>query len=392
LPRWTGLITSLRGGAWVITDTDDAQGSRKGAYLVSCDGRDVQDLARQNLGGFRADWSIGAQQTQSAPWLLIDEGNPFIQRPKSCVLEHNGQRETVELDWQRIKRETLLPRLKSAVGAGAAGFGVRKIGGDFTSDGQIAGGYWIALQSLASEKGEEVAKAVEEQKAALREAPFVVLDLRGNGGGSAAVGRQIAVSLFGAAAVDARVGAESAADCAGPGGNWRASEGNIANLQYLLDSAAPHGGPEVRRILAEELRATRDARRHGKSFSAKLDCPITVPEAAPTLQPASLMKGRMILLTDNLCFSSCLLVTRDFRALGAYHVGQTTDAATRYMEVREQYLPSGLSLFSTLQSFDPTSPSHIGPFAPTLIYDGDIADTDALEAWVIGTAFAVSRN
>jgi hypothetical protein len=61
------------------------------------------------------------------------------------------------------------------------------------------------------------------------------------------------------------------------------------------------------------------------------------------------MKGRLILLTDNLCFSSCLVVTDDFRTLGAFHIGQTTDAATHFNEVREQYLPSGYSLFSTLQ-------------------------------------------
>ncbi|MGA8618132.1 MAG: hypothetical protein WB660_06370 [Candidatus Sulfotelmatobacter sp.] len=37
-------------------------------------------------------------------------------------------------------------------------------------------------------------KAVEDQKIALRDASFVVLDLRGNRGGSSEVGRQIAVS------------------------------------------------------------------------------------------------------------------------------------------------------------------------------------------------------
>ena len=103
----------------------------------------MQDLARKNLGGFRADWSVGAQQTQSAPWLLVDEGNPFITRPKACVFEHNSQRRTVTLDWTRVKRENLVPRLKKAVGAGASGYGVRRVGG----------GYWIALQDLSSGNG-----------------------------------------------------------------------------------------------------------------------------------------------------------------------------------------------------------------------------------------------
>ena len=77
-----------------------------------------------------------------------------------------------------------------------------------------------------------------------------------------------------------------------------------------------------------------------------------------------------------------LPVTDDFRSLGALHVGQPTDAATHFLEVREQYLPSGYSLFSTLESVDSTAPSQIGPFEPALTYDGDISDTAALEAWV----------
>ena len=98
------------------------------------------------------------------------------------------------------------------------------------------------------------------------------------------------------------------------------------------------------------------------------------------------MKGRLILLTDNLCFSSCLSVTEDFRALGAFHIGQTTDAATHFVDVREQYLPSGYSMFSTLQSVDPGSAVQEGPFEPALVYNGDIADTQAVEKWVVDIA------
>jgi hypothetical protein len=91
-------------------------------------------------------------------------------------------------------------------------------------------------------------------------------------------------------------------------------------------------------------------------------------------------------LTDNLCFSSCLAVTDDFRTLGAFHVGQTTDAATHFVDVREQYLPSGYSMFSTLESLAPDAPAQVGPYVPALTYNGDIADTAALEAWVIAKA------
>jgi hypothetical protein len=92
-----------------------------------------------------------------------------------------------------------------------------------------------------------------------------------------------------------------------------------------------------------------------------------------------------VLLTDNACFSSCLIVADNFRRLGALHVGQATDAATHYFEVREERLPSGLSYFSTLQAFSPLTQPQIGPFTPRITYDGDMADTAALEAWIART-------
>lgn len=382
LPRWPGFIVSKRGDAWIVTDAEMDQSALLGASLLSCDGQDVRELARKNLGGFRAVWSIGAQQIQNAPWLLVDEGNPFIARPKACAFEHNAQRQTVTLDWVRIKRENLLPRLKKAVGAGAAGFGVRKVGQ----------GYWIALQDLQTDKARAVVKAVEEQKAALREVPFVVLDLRGNGGGSSVMGRQIAASLLGQAAADERLGSMSE-NCGGVDGAWRASEGNIKHLEFLLGTPlVQRGGPEMSKMVNDTLRNAREARAHGKAFSGSIDCPAQAVNTAAATQPASLLKGRLILLTDNLCFSSCLSVTDDFRALGAFHIGQTTDAATHFVDVREQYLPSGYSMFSTLQSVDPGSPEQEGPFEPTLAYGGDIADTEALEKWVIEVAVPASSR
>jgi len=383
LPRWAGIIVSKRGKAWIVADTESDQSALLGASLISCDGKAVQDLARKNIGGFHAVWSVGAQQIQNAPWLLIDEGNPFITRPKTCVFEHKSQRETVTLDWVRIKRENLLPRVKKAIGAGAAGFGVRRVGQ----------GYWIALQDLLSDHARAVVKAVEEQKMALREAPYVVLDLRGNGGGSSVMGRQIAASLLGAAAADGRLGSATEAACGGPDGSWRASEDNIKQLEFVQASPlVARGGPEIKKIVEDTLRDARAAFAQGKAFSASINCPVEPLKPPAAAQPPSLLKGRLILLTDNLCFSSCLSVTDDFRTLGAFHVGQTTDAATHYVDVREQYLPSGYSMFSTLESVDPGAPSQVGPYEPALPYDGDIADTDALEKWVVEVAVpAASR-
>jgi hypothetical protein len=374
-PRWTGIILSKRGDQFVVADTDSEHASLLHAKLISCDSISAEELARKNLGGFRADWTVGAQQVQATPWLLVDEQNPFINRPAACLFQTNSTQQSVTLSWQRIRRETLLPRLKAAIGAGASGFGIRSVGR----------GKWIALQDLSSPQTEDVIRAVEAQKDELRSAPFVVLDVRGNGGGSSEVGREIAESLMGEAFVVERLGATSQSNCGGADGAWRTSRDNIADMEYLLTTVLA-GGSEARRIFSEILSDAKAARARGEDFSAVIHCPST-PLSPPAHPSASALQGKLFLLTDNLCFSSCLALTDDFRRLGAIQIGQTTDAATHFTEVRETYLPSGYSMFSTLQSVvDADGPWRVGPYEPAVLYSGDIADTPRLERWVLDLA------
>jgi hypothetical protein len=70
------------------------------------------------------------------------------------------------------------------------------------------------------------------------------------------------------------------------------------------------------------------------------------------------------------------------RLLGAVQVGQATSADTYYSEVREIVLPSGLSTFSPLQAIMPDAPRQIGPYHPKHQFNGDMADTAALEKWI----------
>jgi hypothetical protein len=66
--------------------------------------------------------------------------------------------------------------------------------------------------------------------------------------------------------------------------------------------------------------------------------------------------------------------------------GFDTGADTHYSEVRAITLPSGLSSFSTLQAIMPDAPRNIGPYVPHDEFDGDIADTAALEKWIASLA------
>ncbi len=366
--EWSGLVTAKRADHWIVVDEEatPTAPSVKGAQLISCDGRAAEDLARASLGVFKVDWSVGAQQIQAAPWLLVDEHNPFIARPKTCLFDKAGQQLSVTLAWRPAARATLTRRIIAAIGAGSAGFGVRAVGD----------GWWIALQSLTDPAAPVVADVVAKADT-LRKAKFVVLDMRGNGGGSSTFGDQIARALLGDDYVSRALGPVNS-DC---GDVWRVSEGNIRQLEYYVDTLASTRGAEFKREMAEQLARAKKAQAAGRPLSGSVSC--HAKAARSSARPRSKFDGRLILITDNVCFSSCLEVTQEFRTLGALHVGQTTDANTHYTENRDEALPSGLSRFTTQQAISPAAPLRYGPFVPAVAYDGDIADTASLERWVV---------
>lgn len=367
---WAGLLVVRRGDGWVVAEEERQEGEAAlaGARLVACDGVPVDRLAEQRLGGFRAIWTVPAQRIATAPLLLVDDGNPFLTRPARCTFAAGGEEREVALRWRAARRTELAPRINALVRSGAPGFGVRRSGA----------GWWIALQSL-SDQAIPVVEAVRDQAAEMRSAPFVVLDLRGNGGGNSVYGDQIAQALLGEAAT--RGGGGEAQDCYPV---WRTSARNLAALAEIARGAEARMGADAALFWQRQHERAEAARAAGQPLSGPATCaPAPARASPPPAAPAaSLFPGRLIVLTDHLCFSSCLLVADRFRSLGALHVGEATDAATRYFEVREERLPSGVIAFSTLQAMSRSSPYQIGPYTPHHIFEGDISDTAALEAWV----------
>ena len=369
---WAGLLIARRNARWIVVEEREAADgpSLKGASLISCDSVAADRLAEQRLGGFKIHWPIEAQRVQRAPWLLFDDGNPFLKRPDRCLFSiAGGPPREVALRWRSLQRSEIPALLKPFPTRGEAGLGVRKSGP----------GWWIGLETLSAD-AQPVVEQVRAQAETLRQAPYVVLDLRGNSGGSSHFGPLIAKALFGDRFVEARLG-ETASGAACPK-VWRVSERNLERLEFYKTRMGPQLGKEVVESFAREYAGIHAAKAAGKAFSGSVVCGSRAP---PRLAPATVVpefRGRLVLLTDNSCFSSCLLVTDQFRRLGALHVGETTDANTNYMEVREMKLPSGLSMFSTLQAVAPAEPAQIGPFTPQVPFGGSIADTAALEKWV----------
>jgi hypothetical protein len=369
--RYAGFWVRRRGAQWTVVGADTAGSPPISARLVACDGQTPDALLQARVGGFRADPSSPAQMARADFWLFIDDGNPFVPRPRQCDFDLGDSIKTIEIVWREIDTATLSKRVSELYPATRAGFGV-------SEKGTLG---WIAVEHLDA-NGAAVIGDVKSRWRALVDKPALVIDLRGNGGGDSTVGDDLARLLYGPAAV-------SRAQLRKPecGSVWRASAGNLRTLEAYQTSFAERGEAAVQGFRTE-ARAVQKAMAAGRPLSGDVsaclhEAPARVrPTAAPVDAP---FQGKVLLLTDGSCFSSCLLMVDLFRSLGAIHIGQPTDGGVWYMEVRDEPLPSGLGTFSVLGKVGLGAPRRLGPFVPDLPFDGDMAETEALEAWIAAT-------
>ncbi len=373
LPRtvkWAGIVATRRGPDWFVgaEDAKVAGADMLGAKILSCDGQSADALARDVLH-YQTVVSVEAMQVVNGGWLLIDQGNPFLQHPKACEFDQGGKPTSLTLNWKSIGRSDLIDHHWYRP-YGRAGFGLRQSGK----------GYWIAMEELSPD-AQKVIDEAKAKAAQLRAAPYVVVDVRGNGGGDDRYARDLAAAIYGAAYVDATLGAQDASG-GGCDSVFRASDGNIRTIAADADRFRKQGDAAGAAEYDKAVAAMKAARAAGHALTGPAVCK---PKAVKISGGArSLMPGKVYLLTDAVCFSSCIQAAEFFTKLGATQLGQTTGADTHYSEVGEITLPSGLATFSTLRALMPDHPPALGPYVPQIPYAGDMSDTAALEKWVAG--------
>lgn len=107
--HWAGIVAARHGSNWIVADEDVSVSGIQllGARILECDGISADALARDVLR-FRTDTEVQAQLVMRGAWLLVDEGNPFIERPKSCVFERGSERIDAIFHWTAVARDVLL--------------------------------------------------------------------------------------------------------------------------------------------------------------------------------------------------------------------------------------------------------------------------------------------
>lgn len=364
--RWPGFMVAM-GEDWRVTSSVEKDAPKPGSRLIGCDGIAALELAERRLRPTMSNWNIAAQRKRNSWRLLVDDADPFATVPKRCVFaDADGNRSEYELSWKTLSASDLNTHLRVAVGRPNADVSVAA----------FADGWWVRLGTLV-DSARPIIEEVASRSAELRAGRFVVVDLRGNGGGSSVYSQRLAETLYG----EQRTTSVLKRIAAGPeASTWRASAGNLETLEQYVERFSRELGPDDRLVhVLKRFRAgVSEALRDGAAVA-------TVSTESENKKKQNKVRGAtplVVLLTDRFCFSSCLMATHLFRGLGALHVGEETDQNTHYTEVRYIALPSGLSKFSTMQAIDRSHARLIGPFAPTIVYSGRTDDDAAVKAWV----------
>lgn len=381
--RWPGFLTVYRGADQVVADRDEADPATPplGARLIDCDGVAAEPLAEQYIGQFRGRWFLEAQHVLFGDWLFLNAQNPWVSEMRQCRFETDGAAKTAPktyvLNW-RATPDDLNARRTRLIQSASIDVGLKPLDD---------GGYWISTPSFNGDpSGETYAKLtaliaeMQTKQAALRAAPYVVLDLRGNGGGSSHWSELMAQILWGDDWMSAH--AEAGTEAV----EWRASDGNIGQISGFLDQLrAANGQPQLIAWAEKVSNGMKAAKAAGQIYwrdandadSNDSDAAQT-PTAAPTAAP-QLMAGPVYIVTDSSCGSACLDAVDLWKAAGAIQFGRETSADTVYMDIRHQALPSGLAQIAVpMKVYRGRARGNNEPQRPAYLYAGDMTDDAAL--------------
>jgi hypothetical protein len=371
--QWPGFLTGFdASGAQVVMSRADDASLPLGAKLTECDGRKADALAADNVGTFDGRWFLASRRALRGGRLFVDQGNPFIRRPVRCIFTIDGKPVAVTLDWKAIADGDLVRRLgdtnqrtREPIGAKTLADGTRW----FTMsgfDGNPAGEDAKALTPMLA--------AMRADREALRRAPRIVLDLRGNNGGSSDWSYQVAQILWGEAAV-AAISDDSYVE-------WRASPAILDAMKtyQARSDAAPDTAPRIKAYFAKIVDGLTQAIASNRGLWREPSDPDDAPKDKLVVSPLGVP---VYFITDTGCGSACLDAVDLWRAMGAIQVGQETGADTLYMDVRNPALPSGLTRIAVPMKVYRDRPrgSNV-PVKPDFPYAGDLRDTRRLAAWI----------
>lgn len=324
---WPGFVAAWRGDRLLVSASSVPE-LPVGATIQACDGRDTRALVLENVFAFGGRPEEAGQWWVHAPRVFQGDGNPFIKLPQRCRVSVDGRVSEVDLSWRPVDA-----RFK-------AWKAVRN--GEPLSPGLTQprpGLFWLALPTFQPDEAERAAYRGAVQKllasrSTILAADAVVIDLRGNQGGSSFWSEEAAKALWGAAPVERFEGADPSRVW------WRVSQGNTDHVARLAETLHAQGQPESAAIFDGVATGMRAALAKARPYYVEPADP-GQPSSSRAVAPLS---TPVYVIVPGQCASACLDALDVFAHFpNTKLIGAPSSADSVYLEVRVQALPDGLA-------------------------------------------------
>jgi hypothetical protein len=330
--KWPGFVAAWRGNTMYVFKSAPS-GPPEGAQIISCDAKPVKTLVEQGHFRFASGGEIPGEWWSSARRLFVDDGNPFIALPKTCLFRQNGTNMTRSLSWTAVPDYYQSWRNASS-------------NGDLLPIGmaeRAPGIFWYALPDFQpDEAGSNAYKKLYEEtsksRTKLLAGRAIVLDLRFNQGGSSNWSKMLAKQLWG----EARVNQSLKGYFAKTQTWWRPTAGNLAAVNEFIPALEQQGDPETAALVKMFVPIFEAAMKRGEKYLVEPDVPENDDAAKPTEQPE--FKTPVYVIVPGQCASACLDAIDYFKQFpNTKLIGAPSSADSTYMEVRNPKLPSGMA-------------------------------------------------
>ena len=377
--QWPGFLTRKDAdGRTRVTINSGALQVPLGAQLMGCDGSNVDALLQRLVNPYRWNADIPHERDAASVFLFAPLADDPL-RPRKCQFTAQGRVVSHAMRWETISPERLTDLLDKARGSARPTLGLQQVG-------EV---WFVSLPTFQFEADSATAmqallKKLRAQAKRLHAARWVVLDVRGNGGGNSAWGSDVAKALYGDAAVQRIEGQfDWTVD-------WRASAQNAATLRFYASVAQKNGQEEDARYRSKLAEALEQAAKKGEAYVRQTDEDTVAATAPPVASP---FQGRVFLLTDNVCASACLDFADIARRLpGVVHVGLPTSADAVYIDNTGGELPSGQGNLSySMKVYRHRVRANNEWYEPAVRWPGGAMTDAAVARWLKGLSVHAPR-
>lgn len=366
--KWPGFLARLDNDAYRITASRQTN-IPDGAQLTACDGKPmswwIATIAQQEIG---LPDTLEKSRNDAALRLFVDRGSPLRPRPSQCTIDGKP----VALDWTPAPLNEINPISRSWRGGRTPEVSTRLVGND---------GAWVKLgYFFPSDAAQAKAfHAAIDAAPALRDKRFIVLDVRGNGGGPYNWFMAYLRGLYGQPYADHYATARlhiRAVYRLSPAYLKLDEEDEAIASEFQEPADPPY---EVNDAINERLE--KQAVMAGEPIFRAT--PLLIP--SNDTAPPNPVRAQVYVLTDYACASACIGFVDELKLFpGVRQIGLPTAVDSRSGTAVEIELPSGqATAMIAAMTRDGRIRDDNESQLPSIRFTGDIRDDKALETWLL---------